>query len=63
MIDKDYIKAISTVFSLVLSHHDRRAAMMGILGVFTQEVFTGQNLAEQFNSGHVSPFGDGQGFF
>eukprot|EP00542_Grammatophora_oceanica_P012638 CAMPEP_0194046554 /NCGR_PEP_ID=MMETSP0009_2-20130614/21599_1 /TAXON_ID=210454 /ORGANISM="Grammatophora oceanica, Strain CCMP 410" /LENGTH=210 /DNA_ID=CAMNT_0038691895 /DNA_START=68 /DNA_END=700 /DNA_ORIENTATION=+ len=40
-----------------------RAAMMAIAGVITQEVFTGQNLAEQFSALHVSPFGDGQGYF
>jgi len=31
-----------------------RAAMMGILGVFVQEIVTGQNLAEQAASGHFS---------
>lgn len=40
-----------------------RAAMMAIAGVITQEVFTGQNLQEQFAAGHITPFGDGQGFF
>jgi len=40
-----------------------RAAMMGIFGIFVQEVVTGQNLAEQATAGHWSPFGDGQGFF
>jgi light-harvesting complex I chlorophyll a/b binding protein 1 len=40
-----------------------RAAMMAIAGVITQEVLTGQNLAEQAAAGHWSPFGDGQGFF
>ena len=40
-----------------------RAAMMAIAGIITQEVLTGQNLAEQAASGHWSPFGDGQGFF
>ena len=40
-----------------------RAAMMGIAGIFVQEVVTGQNLAEQASAGHFSPFGDGQGFF
>jgi hypothetical protein len=40
-----------------------RAAMMGIAGIITQEVLTGQTLAEQATSGHWSPFGDGQGFF
>merc|ERR1719411_578536 len=38
-----------------------RAAMMGIAGVFIQEVVTGQSLMEQAASGHFSPFGDGQG--
>mmetsp|Transcript_16766 Transcript_16766/g.20484 ORF Transcript_16766/g.20484 Transcript_16766/m.20484 type:complete len:213 (-) Transcript_16766:45-683(-) len=40
-----------------------RAAMMGILGIFVQEIVTGQNLAEQAGTGHFSPFGDGQGLF
>mmetsp|Transcript_10434 Transcript_10434/g.29786 ORF Transcript_10434/g.29786 Transcript_10434/m.29786 type:complete len:209 (+) Transcript_10434:40-666(+) len=40
-----------------------RAAMMGIFGIITQEVLTGQNLYEQAASGHWNPFGDGQGFF
>ena len=40
-----------------------RAAMMGIAGIITQEVLTGQSLYEQASSGHWSPFGDGQGFF
>ena len=34
-----------------------RAAMMGILGVFAQEIATGQNLADQAATGHFSPFG------
>lgn len=40
-----------------------RAAMMGIAGIITQEVLTGQSLYEQAASGHWSPFNDGQGFF
>merc|ERR1719251_21457 len=40
-----------------------RAAMMGIAGVFIQEVVTGQSLMEQAAAGHFSPFGDGQGYF
>jgi light-harvesting complex I chlorophyll a/b binding protein 1 len=40
-----------------------RAAMMGFFGIFVQEIVTGQNLAQQFSTGHFSPFGDGQGLF
>jgi len=40
-----------------------RAAMAGIAGIIVQEVFTGQNLQEQFAAGHITPFGDGQGWF
>jgi len=33
-----------------------RAAMMGILGVFLQQVVTGQSLYEQAASGHFDPY-------
>jgi len=40
-----------------------RAAMMGIMGNMVAEVLTGQTMYEQYSSGHISPFGDGQGVF
>merc|ERR1719157_237449 len=40
-----------------------RAAMLGIMGAMTAEVTTGQTMYEQYSSGHISPFGDGTGFF
>lgn len=40
-----------------------RAAMMGIMGNMVAEVLTGQTMYEQYASGHISPFGDGQGVF
>mmetsp|Transcript_27361 Transcript_27361/g.63533 ORF Transcript_27361/g.63533 Transcript_27361/m.63533 type:complete len:204 (-) Transcript_27361:218-829(-) len=33
-----------------------RAAMMGILGIITQEIWLGQNLAEQAAAGNFSPY-------
>lgn len=32
-------------------------------GEMVQEKLTGQTAIEQLTSGHISPFGDGQGFF
>lgn len=32
-------------------------------GEMVQEALTGQTAIEQLTSGHISPFGDGQGFF
>ena len=40
-----------------------RAAMMGIIGNMVAEQLTGQTMYEQYSSGHISPFGDGQGVF
>mmetsp|Transcript_105762 Transcript_105762/g.147457 ORF Transcript_105762/g.147457 Transcript_105762/m.147457 type:complete len:208 (+) Transcript_105762:30-653(+) len=40
-----------------------RAAMMGIMGNMVAEKLTGQTMYEQYASGHISPFGDGQGVF
>mmetsp|Transcript_2982 Transcript_2982/g.4527 ORF Transcript_2982/g.4527 Transcript_2982/m.4527 type:complete len:219 (-) Transcript_2982:46-702(-) len=40
-----------------------RLAMMAIMGMLVQEGLTKQGPLEQFAVGHVSPFGDGQGFF
>lgn len=40
-----------------------RLAMLGIAGMAYQAYLTGQGTLEQLNSGHISPFGDGQGVF
>lgn len=40
-----------------------RLAMLGIAGMYTQASLTGQGTFEQLSSGHISPFGDGQGIF
>jgi len=40
-----------------------RAAMMGVMGNMVVECMTGQTMAEQYAAGHISPFGDGEGFF
>jgi len=40
-----------------------RLAMIGILGSIVGEIVTGQTMYEQYSSGHLSPFGDGEGFF
>jgi len=40
-----------------------RLAMFAILGELVQEQVTGQTTLEQLAAGHLSPFGDGQGFF
>ncbi|KAG5179639.1 light harvesting complex protein [Tribonema minus] len=40
-----------------------RLAMMGFMGMLVQEALTGQSVFGQLSSGHISPFGDGQGFF
>ncbi len=40
-----------------------RLAMIGILGSMVGEVVTGQTMYEQYSSGHLSPFGDGEGMF
>jgi hypothetical protein len=37
--------------------------MIGTAGLLVQEVLTKQGVLEQINSGHLSPFGDGQGAF
>merc|ERR1711982_12079 len=39
-----------------------RAAMLGIIGNMVAEELTGQTMYEQYAAGHISPFGDGQGF-
>ncbi|CEM11606.1 unnamed protein product [Vitrella brassicaformis CCMP3155] len=40
-----------------------RLAMIGISGMLVQEALTGQGPLEQIQVGHISPFGDGQGYF
>ncbi|CAM9547973.1 unnamed protein product [Ectocarpus sp. 8 AP-2014] len=40
-----------------------RLAMLAIMGEMVQEKLTGQTAIEQLTSGHLSPFGDGQGAF
>jgi hypothetical protein len=40
-----------------------RLAMLGIAGMAYQTYLTGQGTLEQLSSGHISPFGDGQGIF
>mmetsp|Transcript_20620 Transcript_20620/g.30522 ORF Transcript_20620/g.30522 Transcript_20620/m.30522 type:complete len:218 (+) Transcript_20620:125-778(+) len=40
-----------------------RLAMMAIMGMLVQEGLTKQGPIEQLLVGHISPFGDGQGFF
>ncbi|CAN0021257.1 unnamed protein product [Heterosigma akashiwo] len=40
-----------------------RLAMLGAAGMLTQNALTGQGVFEQLSSGHLNPFGDGQGVF
>jgi len=40
-----------------------RLAMLGAAGALYQNALTGQGVFEQISAGHLSPFGDGQGFF
>ncbi|KAG5189618.1 chlorophyll a/b-binding protein domain-containing protein [Tribonema minus] len=40
-----------------------RLAMVASIGMFVQEALTGQGPIEQLQVGHISPFGDGSGFF
>lgn len=40
-----------------------RLAMLGILGSIVGELVTGQTMYEQYSSGHLSPFGDLEGYF
>jgi hypothetical protein len=40
-----------------------RLAMLSIAGMAYQTALTGQGTVEQITSGHLSPFGDGQGIF
>ncbi|CAM9669610.1 unnamed protein product [Heterosigma akashiwo] len=40
-----------------------RLAMIGVAGLAAQEYFTGQSIIQQLQSGHISPFNDGQGAF
>jgi len=40
-----------------------RLAMLGAAGILLQESITGQTCFEQIAAQHLSPFGDGQGFF
>jgi len=37
--------------------------MIGVAGLAAQEYFTGQSIIQQLQSGHISPFNDGQGAF
>eukprot|EP00612_Vaucheria_litorea_P002407 CAMPEP_0171457180 /NCGR_PEP_ID=MMETSP0945-20130129/3362_1 /TAXON_ID=109269 /ORGANISM="Vaucheria litorea, Strain CCMP2940" /LENGTH=180 /DNA_ID=CAMNT_0011982737 /DNA_START=196 /DNA_END=738 /DNA_ORIENTATION=- len=40
-----------------------RLAQMAIIGMWVQEGVTGQTPIQQITTGHISPFGDGQGAF
>jgi len=40
-----------------------RLAMVAMAGLLIQNGLTGQSPMEQWSSGHISPFNDGQGFF
>mmetsp|Transcript_13800 Transcript_13800/g.19512 ORF Transcript_13800/g.19512 Transcript_13800/m.19512 type:complete len:218 (+) Transcript_13800:61-714(+) len=40
-----------------------RLAMVAFFGMLAQEFLTKQSVFEQIATGHISPFGDGQGFF
>ncbi len=40
-----------------------RLAMLSTAGMLYQSALTGQGPIEQLTSGHISPFGDGQGIF
>ena len=40
-----------------------RLAMLSFAGMSYQAYLTGQGTIEQLSSGHISPFGDGQGIF
>jgi len=40
-----------------------RLAMLSVAGMAYQTYVTGQGTIEQLSSGHISPFGDGQGIF
>lgn len=40
-----------------------RLAMISVAGMLIQETLTNQGVLEQINSGHLSPFNDGQGAF
>ena len=40
-----------------------RLAMVSVAGMLYQEYLTGQGTIEQLTSGHLNPFGDGQGVF
>ena len=45
------------------TYPNSRLAMLATAGLATQEYLTGQGAVEQLLSGHISPFGDGQGAF
>jgi hypothetical protein len=40
-----------------------RLAMLAAIGMLYQQFLTGQGPIQQIQEGHLSPFGDGQGFF
>lgn len=40
-----------------------RLAMVAVMGMLIQEGLTHQGPIEQLMVGHISPFGDGQGYF
>ena len=40
-----------------------RLAQVSIIGMWVQELVTGQSTIEQLQAGHFDPFGDGQGVF
>jgi hypothetical protein len=40
-----------------------RLAMLATAGMLYQQSLTGQGVVEQLATGHISPFGDGQGIF
>jgi len=48
---------------LTIELNNGRLAMIAITGMLLQNGLTGQSTIEQLQSGHISPFNDGQGFF
>jgi len=48
---------------LLIELQNGRLAMVAFMGLALQNGLTGQSPMEQWSSGHISPFNDGQGFF
>lgn len=48
---------------LVLARFHAPLSTFASAGEMVQEKLTGQTVIEQLTSGHISPFGDGQGAF